>query len=240
MDLYKSGRMMKHVGVYSGRRVILLMPDASDLNFVYLIEAERLPHSLEDIVVREVESNQAQQSSAIWFADALMGLEYERVNMVKFLFETAGATVRTDYRSVLMVPQPGTQVKLSDVYSSMIAADRRLAEAALIWKANNADTAPKTEEFTTVAQHNDGVDASENSKAIAKNLLVQANMLQADADAKFAEAYSYDPSLRPALKNVEAEPTSKWFDDVSGKSYKTEAALKAAISRRENAKAEQN
>jgi hypothetical protein len=57
-------------------------------------------------------------------------------------------------------------------------------------------------------------------------------MLQADADAKFKEAYKYDPTLNPEL----AEGTSAWTDDATGKSYKTEAALKAAISRRENAK----
>lgn len=235
MDLYRSGRMLKHVGVFAGRKVIVMMPDPSDLNYVFVVEAERLPHSLEEIIVREVETNNAQ--SRVWFSQHLHGLEYDGVNMIRFLFGTPAATARASVNEVLMVPQPGAQVLLSQVYEQMLTATPELAQAYAVWKAAgntlSAPTqAPQAEPDFTVASHNDAVEANENAKAIARNLLAQAQMLQADADSKFKEAYKYDPSLNPEL----AEGNSAWTDDETGKSYKTEAALKAAISRRENAK----
>lgn len=233
MELYQNGQMMKHVGAYAGRRVILLMPDQTNFNYVFLIEIERLPHSLEEVILREVSNTHAQQQ--VWFATALHGVQYEATNMVHFLMQTAGAITRAEAGQVLMIPRPGTQIKLIDVYESMINAEPQLADLYANWKATAGDSAqvlptPKEPETLTNAQHNDAVDASEGNKAIARNLLMQAKLLQADADAKFAEAYKYDPSLRP-----ESEPAG-WTDVVTGKLYKTEAALKAAISRRENAK----
>lgn len=235
MDLYQSGQMMKHVGAYNGRRVILLMPDQSDFNYVMLIEIERLPHSLEEIILREVSSPLAQQN--IWFALALHGVQYDGVNMIQFLMKTAGAITRAEASQVLMIPSPGNQFRLTDFYEHMITAEPQLVNAYNSWKANANNTltpspAPKEPELVPNALHNDAVEANEGSKAIARNLLVQAKMLQADADAKFEEAYKYDPSLRPA---EEAEPAG-WVDSVTGRAYKTEAALKAVISRRENAK----
>lgn len=230
MELYQSGQMLKHVGAYAGRRVILLMPDQADLNYVYVIELERLPHSLEEIISREVTSAQAQQPSTIWFVDTLMGIQYDGVNMVQFLFKTAGAIARAEMNQVLMIPMPGNQIKLADVYEAMLQADTRLTSAFVAWKASSPSTPSPFEvsnDLTSIAQHNDNIDASESNKAIARNLLAQANMLQADADSKFEEAYKYDPSLRPA---------TGWVDEETGKTYKTESALKAAISRRENAK----
>lgn len=227
--------MLKHVGVSSGRKVIVLMPDPSDLNYVFVIEAERLPHSLEEVVVREVETNIAQ--SKVWFSQHLHGLEYDGVNMIRFLFNTPAAITRAAVSQVLMVPKPNTQLPLSQVYTMMLENTPELAQAYTAWKdSGQAFEAPQMEAANepnfTVSNHNDAVDASENNKAIARNLLAQAQMLQADADAKFKEAYKYDPTLNPEL----AEGTSAWTDDATGKSYKTEAALKAAISRRENAK----
>lgn len=235
MDLYRSGRMMKHVGVASGRKVIVMMPDPSDLNYVFVIEAERLPHSLEEVVVREVETNIAQ--SRVWFSQHLHGLEYDGVNMIRFLFKTPAAITRVAYDQVLMVPKPGTQLPLSQVYGMMLENTPELAQAYAQWNASGkAPEAPQPtttqEPNFTVSSHNDAVEASENNRVIARNLLLQAQMLQADADAKFKEACKYDPSLNPEM----AEGNSSWVDEDTGKSYKTEAALKAAISRRENAK----
>lgn len=235
MDLYRSGKMMKHVGVFSGRKIIVMMPDPKDLNYVFVIEAERLPYSLEELIVREVETNNAQ--SRVWFSQHIHGLEYDGVNMIRFLFGTPAATARASVNDVLMVPKPGTQLPLSQVYPMMLDSTPELAQAVQAWKASGqanltAQSAPQVEPSFAVSTHNDAVDANENSRAIARNLLSQAQMLQADADAKFKEAYKYDPSLNPEL----AEGNSVWSDEETGKSYKTEAALKAAISRRENAK----
>lgn len=235
MDLYRSGKMLKHVGVFSGRKIIVLMPDPSDLNYVFVIEAERLPFSLEEIAVREVETANAQ--SRVWFSQHVHGLEYDGVNMIRFLFGTPAATSRASIKDVLMVPKPGTQLPLTQVYSTMLENTPELAQAYAKWKASGqaspvAQPNTPAEPNFTVSSHNDSVDQNENSRAIARNLIVQAQLLQADADAKFKEAYKYDPSLDPEL----AEGNSAWTDDDTGKSYKTEAALKAAISRRENAK----
>lgn len=234
MDLYKSGRQLKHTAVIAGRRVVLLQPDAEDLNSVYIIEVERLPHSLGEIVVREVETNNAQ--TKIWFMDALYAIEYDGMNMVQFLFRTAGAITKCDYRQVLMVPYPGQQIPLSQVYDAMVQADSRLAGAYATWKANapvddQSTPAVPTQEVAN-AVHNQAVEDAENAKAIAKNLLFQAQILEADAKAKLEEAYKYDPSLRP----VEAE-SAGFVDSETGKVYKTNAALKAAVSRRENSQA---
>lgn len=234
MDLYRSGRMLKHVGVFSGRKIVVMMPDPTDLNYVFVIEAERLPHSLEEVIVREVETNTAQ--SRVWFSQHLHGLEYDGVNMIRFLFKTPAAISRASYDQVLMVPMPGTQLPLSQVYTAMLESTPEVAQAYAAWTASGkaAPVAQPTqsEPDFTVSSHNDAVEASENNRVIARNLLLQAQMLQADADAKFKEAYQYDPSLNPEL----SDQTSDWVDSETGKSYKTEAALKAAVSRRENAK----
>lgn len=237
MDLYRSGKMLKHVGVFSGRKVVVMMPDPSDLNYVFVVEAERLPNSLEEAVVREVETGNAQ--SKVWFSEHLHGLEYDGLNMIRFLFKTAGAVTRAPYNSVLMVPVPGHQIPLAQVYDNMLQATKDLAAQYVQWKAKSGDvvetvaTESRPQDFTA-SSHNDVVDNAEQNRAIARNLLFQAQTLQADATQKFEEAYKYDPSLRP-LESDQID-SSEWTDGETGKSYKTEAALKAAISRRENAK----
>lgn len=234
MEIYQPGLMMKHVGAYAGRRVILLMPDQADFNYVLLIEIERLPHSLEEIILREVSSALAQQQ--VWFALALHGVQYDGVNMIHFLMKTAGAITRAEASQVLMIPKPSVQSRLTDFYEQMVLAEPQLANAYRAWKANSASNtltqAPKEPEVLSNAQHNEAVEASDNNKAIARNLLLQAKMLQADADAKFAEALKFDPSLQSEVTPA----ASNWVDSETGKSYKTEAAMKAAVSRRENAK----
>lgn len=236
MELYSTGQMMKHVGAYAGRRVILLMPDQSDFNYVLMIEIERLPHSLEEVILREVSSAHSQQQ--VWFATALHGVQYDGVNMIHFLMKTSGAITRGEASQVLMIPRPGVQHRLTDFYEQMVMAEPQLANLYKNWKATTGSVAMTSTQSTPEpdvlnnAQHNNAVEASENNKAVARNLMLQANMLQADADSKFAEAYKYDPSLNPA---VNGKPVG-FTDSETGKVYKTEPALKAAISRRENAK----
>ena len=255
-NLYQSGAMVKHVGAYAGRRVVLLQPDTSDFNYVFIIESERLPHSLEDFIMKEVESNQAQQQSSVWFGDVLNARQYEGINALSFLFQTKGAIARAEMKQVLMIPLPGRQIKLSDVYEAMVVGDRRLADSYRAWKnpdvtqvqrVTSADvigettpTRPLTESAEArpadISEHNTRVESNEQKRGIARSLLMQAQMLQADATSKFEEAYTIDPSLRPAGQKAPiVETEGAFIDQVTGKIYKTESALKGAITKRESA-----
>lgn len=104
-------------------------------------------------------------------------------------------------------------------------------------------------------------DISENNRAIAHGLITEAEMLEADARIKRAKAAQHDPSAgkvvpapvpvtgaMPAPVSNAFNPLAKtqpevsvvqestgFVDDATGKSYKTEGARKAAITRRGNA-----
>ena len=99
-------------------------------------------------------------------------------------------------------------------------------------------------------------DVSERNRQTAANLIAEAKLLENDARAKRDLAAQYDPSTKnqagsytpvaqpvaqpeqynPLAKNSTVEVVNEsHVDPVTGKEYKTEAALKAAQTRRENA-----
>jgi len=102
-------------------------------------------------------------------------------------------------------------------------------------------------------------DVSDNNRAIAQGLVAEAEMLEATARAKRASAAQHDPSagnpvaapvpvtgempvsisdgFNPLAKTpaVSVQESTGFVDSATGKSYKTEGALKAAITRRGNA-----
>ena len=106
-------------------------------------------------------------------------------------------------------------------------------------------------------------DVHEQNRLIAANLLAEAKLLENDARAKRDLAAQYDPSTKaqsgsytpavavqqeapfnPLAKNATANvqvtetvqvSDGAYVDQSTGKEYKTEAALKAAVTRRENA-----
>lgn len=106
---------------------------------------------------------------------------------------------------------------------------------------------------TTHNQHQANLDGdvSEQNRMVAANLLAEAKLLEADALRKREAAAQYDPSTKtqkgsytPVSETVAYNPLSKdavvdeggdFVDSDTGKSYKTESALKAAVTRRENA-----
>lgn len=92
---------------------------------------------------------------------------------------------------VKMTPGNGQKIPLRDVINSLNAR-------------NGLPPLPSKEEYETISQADPRaadrkreLDQTESKSAIARSIMVQAKLLQAEVDRKMNEAYNLDPSLRP-------------------------------------------
>lgn len=204
-----AAKFLKHVGRHSGTGqrlsvVFLQLPDDTDNALV--VYSDSLPDRYHQDFMQAIESPEGQAArnlyevlgrKVFWHGTTMLETLHKERHLVK---------IPTD--QIIMTPNSNTSIPLNDI----------LKEMGKITVSDKVIETNDTTQTTPESQVDVNVDASkqDENKQIAQNLLMQAELLAADAERKRKEAYQYDPSLAPkenkvtiTTVNADADPTKK-------------------------------
>ena len=178
--------LKKHMGqlANTGVRVaVVFRKIPNDENNCLIVETERLPDSYHDYIIQTLNSREASETND--FYEVLNRRTFpDGTNCLTSLHQRAYLR-KEPVSNVTMLPLPGHAVPLALINATI---DKKVDE----YKANTAKAAQ-----ADIA----GVVAAAMPKAdpvaLAKGLILQAELLEADAAAKREEAYTLDPESRP-------------------------------------------
>ena len=177
--------LKKHMGqlANTGVRVaVVFRKIPNDENNCLIVETERLPDSYHDYVIQCLNSKEASETNDFFevlnrrtFPDGLNCLTSLHQN--RFLRKEPVA-------NVTMVPLLGKQVPLA------------LINAAIDNKMDEYNKAQQQVPETTTVSDSE-LAAMQDPVAVAKGLILQAELLEKDAKDKREEAYALAPDLKP-------------------------------------------
>jgi hypothetical protein len=188
---------MKHVGRHAatGQRLVVVfmeLPDEPENALV--VFSDSLPDRYHQALMDAVESNEGQSAKQMY--EVLSRKVFWHGGQMLTTLHTEGLLSKIPTKNIIMTPNTSTNVSLNEILEQM-----HKIEAGLLTE-NTAPVQTESRIDMNVAE-----SKSEESRQIAQNLLVQAQLLEADAQRKREEAYKYDPSLRPA--SFELKPAEK-------------------------------
>ena len=174
-NLKKHAGVLKNTGV---RVAVVFRKLPTDDQFCLIVETERLPDAYHDAVIQIMNSKEAAETNDL----------YEVLNRRTFPDGTNCLTSlhqrsylrREPVSNVNMLPLPGHSVPLELINATI---DKKIDEYIASQSKLTPELADVVEELDTLS--------------IAKGLVVQAQLLEADAESKREEAYTMHPELRP-------------------------------------------
>ena len=185
---------IKHVGTHKGTNtrlsvVFLQLPDDKDNALV--VYSDSLPEKYHDDFMSAVESREGQSSAQLY--EVLSRKVFHNGNNMLDTLHKEGLMQKMPVEQIIMSPNSTTQISLVDLLAQM----KNIGE-------NTVAPSPAPSVQQNVTEQVD-VAAQGDNKKIAQNLLIQAVMLEEEADRKRAEAIKFDPSLtdkaeKPAKK----------------------------------------
>lgn len=245
-----TGSMTKHVGVYNDKKcvIVLQLPEAT--SEVHIIDTESLPELYHQNLMEILMSPEGQ--AAMWLGEVLARkMLYDGTNALRTFYEK-NYIIPVSSSNVLLSPLPNHLIPFTSVYPVNIDPLANQQNPAGVQENMYIDIA--TQEQAKLNAHMQQVgqdpakghnqhaqnlasDVVQENQTISNNLLAEAQMLEAEASAKRAQAAAYGAvSATPApTVSVTEKVTASFVDTVTGKSYKTKGALKGAITRREKA-----
>lgn len=192
--------LMRHVGrlINTDKRVVVVflqIPNREDHALV--VDTDALPPKYHDELMAVVQGEgQKDPNLANILSRRIMPASGEDILST---LHKAGVLQPVPVSNVMMFPEPNRGVKLSDVIAAM--------------KGSNQTTSPVTEDMerASIEKVNRIVDNQQISKdeqryEIAKNLLVEAQLLEQEAERKRRQAFEYAPELRSNTKEVPVVP----------------------------------
>lgn len=179
----------KHVGRHEGTGqrlsvVFLQLPDEKDNALV--VYSDSLPDRYHDDFMTAIESPEGQAANNLY--EVLSRKVFWHGQPMLQTLHQEGHLVKVPTSAVIMTPNSNTSVPLNDILAEM--SDTPVEEAPV----NDATQTPAESQVDANVEES----KQDENKMIAQNLLVQAQLLEQDAEAKRQEAYKYDPSLKPA------------------------------------------
>jgi hypothetical protein len=213
--------MKKHIGklVNTDQRVVVVfmqIPERADHALV--VSIDNLHPRLEQALLEIVDSKEGQHDPVLANILGRRVLPDTNENVLKALHERQLLrAVHVD--QVVMLPQPNMPFPLRGILQSM----GRAVPGEVQPEASQA------ERFNPHANNTAALD-DETKVMIARNLIIEADMLAAEAANKREKAYTYAPSLRPAPASYAAPVT---LNEVST----TAKATKAPRARKPSTKA---
>ena len=185
---------IKHVGTHKGTNtrlsvVFLSLPD--DKENALVVYSDSLPEKYHDDFMSAVESREGQSSAQLY--EVLSRKVFHNGNNMLDTLHKEGLMKKMPVEQIIMSPNSTTQISLVDLLAQM----KNIGE-------NTVAPSPAPSVQQNVTEQVD-VAAQGDNKKIAQNLLIQAVMLEEEADRKRAEAIKFDPSLtdkaeKPAKK----------------------------------------
>jgi hypothetical protein len=177
--------LKKHAGQLSNtgvRVAVVFRKLPNDETHCLIVETERLPDSYHDYVIQTLNSREASETND--FYEILNRRTFpDGLNCLTALHQR-GFLRKEPVTNITMYPLPGQAVPLA------------LINATIDKKVDQYLAAQKSTE-TAKPNPADLVAKMQDPVAVAKGLIVQAEMLEADAAAKREEAYALDPESRP-------------------------------------------
>ena len=193
--------LKRHVGrlTNTGQRCVVVfrkIPTASnemkdaDPNWALIVQTDQLPDMYHDNIMQVIDSKEAQQSLDLFIV--LQRRTFGDGTNILTTLHNRGFISKVKVDDVTLYPFPNHPLPLRDANNAM---DGVVTTTLPI--ANNEDSAPIP----------NNVDVS----AVAAGLIVEAEMLESEANAKKEQAYSLDPSLRPkkGRKNLSEEEKAR-------------------------------
>ena len=182
--------MLRHVAKVANtdqRCVVVFMQIPGREDHALVVPIDNLPPRMEQAVMDVLQSPDGQNEET--FANALSrNLMPDTGQDILQTLHTNNRLVAVPVSQILMMPRPNQPVKLSTILEQLgrlpDQQSRGLMEDYAVNKFNPH-------------QHNQQAETSEQQRSIARNLLVEAEMLESDARRKREQAYGYDGSLRP-------------------------------------------
>lgn len=199
------------------RVVVVFMQIPGKEDHALIVATDNLPPRWEQFLMQVVESPEGQGDPDL---GNVLGrrLMPDTTETLLQALHSAGLLRSVPINNVIMFPEPNRPFALRQILQAMgrILPD----EYAAVDQMNET----KTEKVSSVGQQKTPVDpfakngdtkfnphtsnqeatASENSIGIARSLLIEADMLEADAKAKREKAYTFAPHLRPQIKTKKA------------------------------------
>jgi len=176
----------KHIGkvVSTDQRCVVVfmrLPDAEDKALI--INTESLQPYYEQILMEVVNSPEGQQAGNL--ADVLSRRMVQQTGRtILEEFHNRGLMRAELVSNIVMLPRPNMPMPLADILAAM---DPESAETAPTQNYNK---------FNPIA-NNISAASSEERLQMAHNLIVEAEMLEAEAAKKREIAYAAVPTLRP-------------------------------------------
>jgi hypothetical protein len=174
--------LKKHSGQLSNtgvRVAVVFRKLPNDENNCLIVETERLPDSYHDYVIQCLNSREASETNE--FYEVLNRRTFpDGLNCLTALHQR-GFLRKEPVANITMYPLPGQAVPLALINATI---DKKVDEYMAKQKA------PVPTVDATLA-------ALKDPTAVAKGLILQAELLEADAAAKREEAYALDPESRP-------------------------------------------
>jgi len=185
--------LTKHVGKIGEKPCVVVFREVpNEPEHCLIVESNSLNDQKHDDLMNVVQSAEAQESNNI--ADVLSRRQFtDGSNMLNDLhFSKKLQKVSVDM--VFLTPTPSQKISLKEVNAEINKIEGGYTPPKTDIDPVSVDTQPLTESTETAVPE----------ASVAEGLLVQAELLEqdakallSDADAKKAEAYKLDPSLKP-------------------------------------------
>jgi len=192
-------RMKKHVGILGTtgvRCMVVFRKVPGDESHCLIVETDHLSDMYHDNIIEICNSRESQEALELHevlnrrtFGDGLNALQ---------ALHYKGFLRKVPVSQVTLLPFPNQKLPLELLNAQL---DGKMDDY------NNKAAEVKQAEINKQRADNPMSDPSD-PKAIAKGLLVQADMLESEAKRKRAEALSLDPSLAPATTKTSTTKTS--------------------------------
>src|ERR1035437_660551 len=179
---------MRHIGrTNTGARCAIIdmqPPIGGDKAFIVITDA--LPQRFHDALMHVLESTEGQQAENLGFVLARHLMPDTGESVIQALNASAKIVSYPTNKVYMVPPAPHQPELLSEVLIKMGRSSPNQQQVGNDWETNKFN--PHI--------NNQQAESSENAKSIARGLLMEAEMLEADAQKKRNAAYQKDPALR--------------------------------------------
>jgi hypothetical protein len=215
-------QLMKHVGKVGEKPCVVVFRELpGEPNYCLIVQTDTLDSRQHDDLMTVVQSMEAQESNDI--STVLHRRQFTDGSNMLTALHYAKKLQKVPVNHVSLTPTPSQKISLADVnfeinkikggYTPPITDPTNLQTRVTtenIEKTVQSTQSIETQIIPTTATPTEGKDNA--AVDIAKNLLAQAelmvgdaNSLLAEANAKKAEAYRLDPSLKPKTRSKKAQ-----------------------------------
>lgn len=200
--------IMKHVGKHGQKPCVVVFREVpNEPENCLIVETELLDSKSHDDLMNVVQSAEAQETSNL--SEVLHRRQFTSGDNMLSSLHYGKKLRKVPVSQVVLVPVPNQEIALSEVNAEIRKIEGgytppKTDSSHLNKDGTSVETDPALNQ-QRVEQSQTQTDNGSEPSDVARGLLAQAQLLQQDAEAltrdaeaKLAEAYRLDPSLKPA------------------------------------------